>query len=187
MMKRREFITLLGGAAAAWPLAAHPEQVGRVRRVGVLSSRAIYDFSNQSTIAVLRSALESLGWVEGRNLQLDIRFAGGDAKTFGPYVDELVALRPDVLVVSSNLATATVQQRTRTIPIVFGGVGDPVAGGLVKSLARPEGNTTGITNLYPTIGGKWLELLKDAVPQLSRVAVLIPLPKLFESKIPRWL
>ena len=143
-----------------------------MRRVGVLRLEPVYDQFTQTSIAALREGLEALGWIQGKNLRLSIRFAGGDPNALGPYADELVRLAPDVIVVSANLVTTSMQRRTRTIPIVFVGGGDPVAGGLVKSLAHPEGNTTGITNLFPSMGGKWLELLRDIVPRLARVALL---------------
>jgi putative ABC transport system substrate-binding protein len=170
-MRRREFIAGLG-SAAAWPVVARAQQADRVRRVGVLRLEPVYDEFTQTSIAALREGLEALGWKEGRNLQLDIRFAGGDPNAVGPYADELVNLAPGVIVVSANMVTTSVQRRTRTIPIVFIGGGDPVAGGLVKSLAHPEGNTTGITNLFPSMGGKWLELLRGVAPRVARVALL---------------
>ena len=143
-----------------------------MRRVGVLVPAPVYEQAMQAMIAELRDGLKSLGWIEGRNLRLEIRYAA-DPKEIGPYADELVKLAPDVIVVGTNLITTTVQQRTRTIPIVFIGVGDPVGGGIVKSLARPEGNTTGITNLFYSIGGKWLEFIKDAAPGIARAAILL--------------
>jgi putative tryptophan/tyrosine transport system substrate-binding protein len=170
-MLRREFIAGLG-SAAAWPVVARAQQADRVRRVGVLRLEPVYDQFTRTSIAALREGLEVLGWNEGRNLQLDIRFAGGDPNAVGPYADELVNFAPSVIVVSANIVTTSVQRRTRTIPIVFVGGGDPVAGGLVKSLAHPEGNTTGITNLFPSMGGKWLELLRGVAPRVARVALL---------------
>jgi putative tryptophan/tyrosine transport system substrate-binding protein len=132
----------------------------------------VYEQAMQAMIAELRDGLKNLGWIEGRNLRLEIRYAA-DPKEIGPYADELVKFAPDVIVVGTSLMTATVQQRTRTIPIVFIGVGDPVEGGMVKSLARPEGNTTGITNLFFSIGSKWLEFIKDAAPGVARAAILL--------------
>ena len=170
-MRRRECIAGLAGAAV-WPLVVRAQQADRVRRVGVLRLEPVDDQFTQTSIAALREGLEALGWKEGRNLQLDIRFAGGDPNAVGPYADELVNLAPGVIVVSANMVTTSVQRRTRTIPIVFIGGGDPVAGGLVKSLAHPEGNTTGITNLFPSMGGKWLELLRGVAPRVARVALL---------------
>ena len=170
-MQRREFIAGLG-SAAAWPPVARAQQADRVRRVGVLRLEPVDDEFARTSIAALREGLEALGWKEGRNLQLDIRFADGDPNAVGPYADELVNLAPGVIVVSANMVTTSVQRRTRTIPIVFIGGGDPVAGGLVKSLAHPEGNTTGITNLFPSMGGKWLELIRGVAPRVARVALL---------------
>ena len=144
MIRRREFITLLGGAAASWPLAARAQQV--VRRVGVLMPRTADSTSIVTFLKFLRDALQKLGWIEDRNLRLDVRYAAGDANLFRSYAAELVSLKPDVIVTAGLPVTRAVQQQTQTIPIVFTGVGDPVAAGIVKSLAHPEGNATGITN-----------------------------------------
>jgi putative ABC transport system substrate-binding protein len=170
-MKRREFIAGLGGAAA-WPLVARAQQGERVRRVGMLMGFAGSDQVAQVDIAAFQDGLAKLGWVEGRNLRIDLRFGGGDAERTLAYAAELVSLAPDVIVTSTAAVTRAVQQKTHNIPIVITGVGDPVVNGIVKSIARPEGNTTGVTNLYASIGGKWLELLKEAVPQVDRVALL---------------
>jgi putative ABC transport system substrate-binding protein len=166
MIKRRQFITLLGGAAA-WPLAARAQQGERVRRVGMLAAGP-----GQTYIDAFRDGLAKLGWVEARNLQIDLRSGGGDADRIRAYAAELVSLAPDVIVTGTLAATRAVQQQTQTIPIVITGAADPVANGIVKSLARPEGNTTGVTNLFFSIGGKWLELLKEAAPRLERVALI---------------
>jgi len=170
-MRRREFIAVLG-AAAAWPLALRAQQPGRMRRVGVLFSGAEDDPLYQAPMVVLREALQKLGWTEGRNLRLDVRFGSGDSYRVRTYAEELVSLAADVIVTTGAAQTRAVQQRTRTIPIVFVQVGDPVASGVVKSIARPEGNTTGITNLFLSIAGKWLELLREAVPGVARVALM---------------
>jgi putative ABC transport system substrate-binding protein len=172
-MNRRDFITLLGGAAAAWPLAARAQQQGeRMRRVGVLVGFSDADQARQGDIVAFREALVKLGWVEGRNLRLDIRYGGADATRVHELAVELVGLSPDAIVTASGVAMRAVQQQTQTIPIIISGAGDPEASGFVRNIARPEGNTTGITNLYASIGGKWLELLKQAFPLLERVALL---------------
>jgi putative tryptophan/tyrosine transport system substrate-binding protein len=173
-MRRREFIAGLGGAVA-WPLASGAQQAERIRRVGMLSFGLGGPQSGRPAIMrALRDGLRSLGWTEDRNLQLDERHTS-DAKAVDAYADELVSLAPEVIVTATLLATRAVQQRTRSIPIVFAGAGDPIEGGLVKSLARPEGNTTGIANLYSPIGGKWVSLLKDIVPSVARVGIVIGL------------
>ncbi len=171
MMGRRKFITLLGGAAA-WPLAARAQQDERLRRIGMLVASTESDQASQTYIAAFRDGLAKLGWVETRNLRIDLRFRGGDADRIRGYAAELASLAPDVIVTSGVAATRAVQQQTQTIPIVITAVGDPGANDIVKSLSRPEGNTTGVTNLFPSIGGKWLELLKEAVPGLERVALI---------------
>jgi putative ABC transport system substrate-binding protein len=170
-MRRRDFITLVGGAAAR-PVAAHAQQGERVRRIAVLTSGTEADPVSQGQVAALRDGLANLGWVEARNLRIDLRFGGGDAVRIRAFAGELVTLVPEVIVTNGVEAILALQQQTQTIPIVITGVGDPVANGIVKSLARPEGNTTGVTNLFSSIGGKWLELLKEAAPQVERVALI---------------
>jgi putative tryptophan/tyrosine transport system substrate-binding protein len=163
-MKRREFIAGLGGAVA-WPLAARAQQAERVRRIGILSR-------GDTTDRILQGDwLAKLGWIEGRNVRFD-RFSADDPDRLRVLAGELVRLAPDVIVVISLPATRMVLQQTRTIPIVFSTVGDPVAGGLLQDIARPEGNATGITNQYQSLGGKWLELLKEAAPRTTRVAIM---------------
>jgi putative tryptophan/tyrosine transport system substrate-binding protein len=169
-MKRRDFIRLLGGAAA-WPLAARA-QSERVRQVGVLLSGDEGDPASKSRLSWLMQDLSDLGWTDGRNLRLDLRWPGGDLDRIRMFAKELVDLKPDVIFVGNPAATRALQRQTQTIPIIFTGVGDPVVGGMLKNVARPEGNTTGVTNLIPSIGGKWLELLKEAVPRTSRIALL---------------
>jgi putative ABC transport system substrate-binding protein len=171
-MRRREFITLLGGAAAAWPLAAGAQQDGRVRRIGILSGRDEADPVTQVQQGALREGLAKLGWIEGRNVRFDLRFSADDPDRLRAHADELVRLAPDVIAVGSLPATRALLQRTRTIPIVFTNVGDPLAGGLLKNIPRPEGNATGITSLFHSIAGKWLELLKEAAPRTARVALI---------------
>ena len=174
MMRRREFITLLGGAAAAWPLAARTQQRERVRRigrVGVLYGAAGEDFS-QARLSAFRQALEGLGWTEGRNLRIDLRFGNGDANRFRAYAAELVSLTPDVIVPNTAAAARAVQQQTQTIPIAFATVGDPIVNGIVKNVSHPEGNTTGVTDIYASVGGRWLQLLKEAAPRIERVGLI---------------
>ena len=171
-MKRREFITLIGGAAAAWPLAARAQQGDRVRRVGVLMQLAESDLATQARLAALRQGLQQLGWIEGRNLRIELRYSAGDFARMRANAKELVGLAPDVVVTATAAATRALQVQTKAIPIVFLSVGDPVANGLVTSISHPGGNTTGFTNLFPSIAGKWLELLKDAAPRIDRVALV---------------
>ena len=170
MMRRREFLTLLGGAAAAWPIAARAQQGERMRRIGVLSAASEDD---QAGLANLRAVLAQLGWVEGRNLQIDLRFGSEDTGRFRTYEAELVSLAPEAIITDTAATTRAVQQKTQTIPIVITAAGDPVRIGLVKSLARPEGNITGISNLFSSIGSKWLELLKEAAPGIERVGLVV--------------
>ena len=175
-IRRREFITLLGGAAAMSsslkPFAARAQPGERVRRIAVLSGAA-EDPYQRANLAALWEALAKLGWVEGRNVRIDIRFSAGDLDRIRAYAAELVSLAPNVIVVLGAVpATRALQQATSTIPIVFPEGGDPVINGLVKNLARPEGNTTGFSNFEPVIAGKWLELLKEAAPRVTRVAAM---------------
>jgi putative ABC transport system substrate-binding protein len=170
-MRRRDFITLLGGAAAGWPLAARAQQTERVRHIGMLLG-GTDDQVTQTRLTALRQGLEGLGWIEGRNVRIDIRFGEGDPNRFRAYAKELISLASEVIVTGSAQATRAVQQQTQTIPIVITGVGDPVTNGIVKSLAHPEGNVTGVTNLYLSIGGRWLQLLKEAVPNVETVGLV---------------
>jgi putative ABC transport system substrate-binding protein len=170
-MRRREFIAGLG-SVAAWPLAASAQQDGRVRQVGILDVAAETDRIAQTLHEVMREELAKLGWIEGRNVRFDLRFSAGDPDRMRAHADELVRLAPDVIAATSLAATRTLLQRTRTIPIVFNNVGDPVAGGLLKNIARPEGNATGITSLFQSLAGKWLELLKEAAPRLATVGLI---------------
>ena len=171
-MKRREFITLLGGAAAAWSLAAHAQQPDRMRRIGVLMNLAADDAEGQARIAAFVQALQRLGWSDGRNLRIDHRWAAGDTDRFHRYAEELLALAPDVILAAATPSVQALQQATRTVPIVFAIVADPVGAGFVDSLARPGGNATGFTPFEYGISGKWLELLKEIAPRVTRVAVL---------------
>jgi len=174
-MRRREFIAGLGGTAA-WPVVGHAQRAERVRLVGVLVPGA-EDQVYQARIVAFRDGLVKLGWVEDRNLRIEVRFGGNDAGRIRAYAEELTSLGPDAVVTQSALATRAVQQQTRTIPIVITGAGEVTGAGqvavpLVKDIARPEGNITGITNLFYSIGGKWLELLKQAAPNLQRVGLI---------------
>jgi putative ABC transport system substrate-binding protein len=171
-VRRREFITLLGGAAAAWPLAARAQQGERMRRIGVLVNLTADDPESQARIAAFRQGLQELGWTDGRNVRIDTRWTAADADRFRTYAAELVALAPDVILVATTPGVTAVQQATRTVPIVFVTVVDPVGGGFVSNLARPGGNTTGFALYEYGISAKWLELLKQIAPGVTRVAVV---------------
>jgi putative ABC transport system substrate-binding protein len=172
-MKRREFITLLGGAAAAWPLAARAQQrTDRVRRIGVLMNLAADDPEAQARLAAFHQGLQQAGWVVGRNLRIDYRWGAGNADRFRRYAPELVALAPDVILATSGTTVPWLLQATRSVPIVFAQVPDPVGAGFVASLAHPGGNITGFTNFDYPMGGKFLELLKEIAPRVTRAAVL---------------
>jgi putative ABC transport system substrate-binding protein len=170
-MKRREFITLLGGAAA-WPLAARAQQPDRVRRIGVLQAIDESDPEAQLRKAAFVRRLQELGWTDGRNVRIDYRSAAGDDDRARRYATELVALAPDVVLASGASIVSALQRSTRTVPIVFVNVIDPVGAGFVDSLSRPGGNATGFTNFEYGLSGKWLELLKEIAPGLTRVAIL---------------
>jgi ABC-type uncharacterized transport system substrate-binding protein len=171
-MKRRDFITLLVGAAAAWPLAVRAQQGERVRRIGVLQSLAADDPEGQARLAAFAQGLQQSGWTIGRNVQIDTRWAAGDAERFRRYGAELVALAPDVILAVGAAAVGPLQQATHTVPIVFVNTSDPVGAGFVESLARPGGNATGFLLYEYGTSGKWLELLKEIAPRVTRVAVL---------------
>jgi len=170
-MRRREFITLLGGAAAARPLAANAQQDERMRRVGVLIPFTADDPEAQARTALFEQSLRELGWTVGRNLQIEQRLPGGEAASIRHAVAELVALGPDVLLVVGTSTSGLLLQATRTIPVVFVQLADPVGAGFVQSLARPGGNATGFTSFEYSLSGKWLELLKQIAPHITRVAV----------------
>ena len=171
-IRRREFVFTLGVAAAAWALAARAQQPDRMRRIGVLMNFAADDPESLGRITVFVQSLHGLGWSVGHNLQIDYRFGAGDVERYRRFASELVALAPDVLVTAGAPAVEALQRATRTVPIVFVTVTDPVGGGLVASLARPGGNTTGFTLSEYGLSGKWLELLKQIAPNVTRVAVL---------------
>ena len=170
-MRRRQFITLLGGVAA-WPLALQAQQTERVRRIGVLMNLAGSDPEGKARISALVQGLEALGWVEGRNVTIDYRWGAGDAGLFQSYAKELVALAPDVILATGTPVVEALQRATRTVPIVFVTVVDPVGSGFVESLARPGRNTTGFTLFEYGMSGKWVEVLKKIAPPVSRAAVL---------------
>jgi len=172
VIRRREFVTLLGGAAAAWPLAARAQQAERVRRIGAFISLAAGDAEGRARLTAFVQGLQDLGWNDGRNVRVDTRWSVGDAEGNRSYAAELVALTPDVILASGGTVMAPLHHATRTVPIVFTQVGDPVGAGFVESLARPGGNATGFTNFEYGIGAKWLELLKQIAPGLTRAAVL---------------
>jgi len=176
-MKRREVIKLIGGAAASWPLAVRAQQHDDVRRIGVLVNVAADDPEAQTSVAAFKQALQQLGWSEGRNLQIDFRGAAGDPERMQAFAKELVALQPHVILTRSTPVTAALLKQTRTIPIVFTVVSDPVGEHFVESLARPGGNATGFTNVEFSLTGKWLELLKEVAPGIKRVAFIFN-PKL---------
>ena len=171
-MRRREFITLLGGATVAWPLAAHAQQVGSARRIGVLIGFAENDPAVQSWLATFRGALTKLGWTEGSNLRIELRWAGYDPDKMKTFAKELVNLRPDAIFSVTTPVTGALVRETQTIPIVIANVADPIASGFVTSLGRPGGNVTGFALYEPGMGGKWLELLRQIAPGVRRVALL---------------
>jgi putative ABC transport system substrate-binding protein len=195
-MRRREFITLVGGAAAGWPMIVRGQQPERMRRIGVLMPLGATLPSLKLEVAAFVRQLQDLGWAEGRNLQIDYRFADGDAERMDVFAGELVALEPHVIFGRSTPVTAALMKQTRTIPIVFAVVSDPVGDHFVESLARPGGNVTGFTNVESSLAGKWLELLKEIAPDIKRVAFIFD-PKLapgggsyytrlVESAAPSW-
>jgi putative ABC transport system substrate-binding protein len=171
-MRRRQFIALIGGAAVVWPLAARAQQPAGTRRVGVLVNLPADDPQAQARNAAFLQGLQELGWTVGRNLQIDFRWGAGNADNVRRFAAELVALAPDVILAPGTSTLEPLLQATRSVPIVFVHLADPVGGGFVESLARPGGNATGFTNLEYGISGKWLELLKQLAPRVARAAVL---------------
>src|SRR5262245_54184413 len=171
-MKRRQFITLIGGATAAWPFAARAQQPDRARRIGVLMSTAVDDPQDPARLAAFAQGLQELGWTIGRNLRVDYRWGASSPDNARKYAAELAALAPDVMLASGTIALAAAQQIRHTIPVVFVNLVDPVSGGFVESLARPGGNATGFLLFEYGISGKWLALLKEIAPRVMRVAVL---------------
>jgi putative tryptophan/tyrosine transport system substrate-binding protein len=171
-MKRREFIRLLGGAAAALPLAALAQQSGPMRRIGALLGGAENDPQIVAGLAAFRQALGELGWIEGRNILIDTRYAAADVDRMRAFAKELVALQPDVLLGQTTGVTAELKRETKTIPIVFVIVSDPVGSGFVESLPRPGGNITGFVNIEASLSGKWIEILKEIVPRVTRAVLM---------------
>jgi putative tryptophan/tyrosine transport system substrate-binding protein len=171
-MRRREFIAFVGSTVIAWPLTARAQQHDRMRRISVLMALASDDPAGQARFVAFVQALQELGWTDGRNVQIDTRWAAGDAERFRRYAAELVALGPDVILASGGTGVGALLQASRTVPIVFTQTQDPVGAGYVDSLAGPGGNTTGFTSMEYGIGGKYLELLKEIAPRIARAAVL---------------
>ena len=171
-MRRRDFIAALGSASAAWPVAALAQQSERVRHIGVLSSLAETDVEAQAWDAAFRKRLSELGWIDGRNVHIDYRWGAGSVERMRLFARELVQLKPDALVTISTPATAALQAETHTIPIVFAWVSDPVGSGFVSSLAHPGGNITGFLNIEASVIGKWLSLMREIAPQVSRIGFL---------------
>ena len=171
-MKRRDFITLLGGAAAAWPLAARAQQAEQVRRIGLLLPFSADDAEAQVRVGAFLQALALLGWTIGRNVRIDTRWAAANAAEVRRHAAELVALAPDVILAHGASTLGAMLQASRTVPIVFAIVADPVGAGFVESLARPGGNATGFMVFEYSLSGKWLELLKQIAPGVTRAAVL---------------
>src|SRR5262245_45902540 len=170
--RRREFITLFGGAAAAWPLAARAQQAERIRRVGALVGLAADDEESQARYTAFVQALAELGWTVGRNVRVDTRWGASDGDRIRKSAGELIALAPDVILANGASIVGPLQRMTRTVPIVFVNVTDPVAAGIVESLAQPGGNATGFTSFEYGISAKWLELLREIAPRVTRVGVL---------------
>ena len=170
-MRRREFLSVLGGAAA-WPLTARAQQSGPMRRIGVLIAIAESDPEEQARVTAFSEALQAFGWVDGRNAHIDIRYAAGNPERIRGYAAELIAMKPDVILANASGALAAVRRETRTVPIVFVQVADPVGGGFVQTLARPGGNITGFASTEYEMGGKWMDLLKEIAPAVTRVAVM---------------
>jgi putative tryptophan/tyrosine transport system substrate-binding protein len=170
-MRRREFITLLGGAAVAWPTMVRAQQLDRMRRVGVLIASAESDSERQKDVKAVLETLQEPGWIDGRNVQIDIRWAP-NRESMQRFAKDLVALQPDVILAPTTSATQAILQQTRTIPTIFAVSNDPIGSGFVQSFPRPGGNVTGFINMEPTMASKWLELLKEIAPLVSRVAFL---------------
>jgi ABC-type uncharacterized transport system substrate-binding protein len=171
-IERRKFLATLGGAAAAWPLAARAQQPERVRRIGLLMNRAPDDPEGQARIAAFLQGLQEWGWAVGRNVQIDYRWGAGDADRIRKFAAELIVLAPDVILSAGSPSVAALQQATHTVPIVFVTVVDPVSSGFVDTLARPGGNITGFALYEYSISGKWLQLLKEIAPRVTRAAVI---------------
>ena len=172
-MRRRDFVKAIASSSVAWPLAARAQQGESIRRVAMLLPYREGDAEGQTFVAAFQQRLQDLGWTEGRNIRFDIRWAGADPDKARIFARELIGMTPDVIVPSSNLVTTIVQQETRTIPIVFVLVGDPVGSGYVASMAQPGGNVTGLAVLENAIAGKWVETLNEIAPQVSRIGFIL--------------
>ena len=171
MIRRREFMSLLGGAVAAWPFAAHAQRGERVRRIGVLIGVAD-DAETKAWVATFRKRLDELGWQVGRNVDIDERWTAGDPEQNRVFAAEVVASKPDAIFAFSSVAVAALRRESRTLSIVFTAISDPVGSGFVESLARPGGNATGFTNFVPTMAAKWMEVLKEIAPQVRRTVLM---------------
>ena len=182
-MRRREFIAGLG-SAAAWPLAAWAQQADRMRRIGVLMPLDENDLEGKRRISAFTQALADLGWTDGRNVRMDLRWGRGDINRIRALAQELVGLKPDIILTGATPATLAIQRETRTIPIIFASVSDPVASGIVARLERPSGNITGFADFEATLGGKWLELLSEIAPGLKRVAIIFESPSIGQNATP---
>jgi putative ABC transport system substrate-binding protein len=175
-IRRRVFITLLGGAATLsprWQLAAHAQQTERLRRVGLVMGYIVSDPEGQAQVAAFRQELQSLGWTEGRNIQIDIRYATDVPSQIRALADELMDLKPDLMVSNTNLVTAVLQAKVRTVPLLFIGVSDPIGSGFVTDLARPAGNVTGFAYFEHSMGSKWLETLSEIAPRVEHVGFIL--------------
>jgi ABC-type uncharacterized transport system substrate-binding protein len=171
-MRRREFITLVGCSAATWPYSARAQQADRMRLIGVLMAYAESDPEGQAWVAAFREGLQQLGWAEGRNIQIATRFATPEVEAMQRFAKKLVELQPDLILSQSTPTTAALLQQTRTIPIIFANIADPIGSGFVASFPRPGGNATGFILYEPTMAGKWMELLREIAPRVNRVAIL---------------
>jgi putative tryptophan/tyrosine transport system substrate-binding protein len=179
-MRRREFITLVGGATAAWPIATRAQQPDRVRLVGYLASTPETEQQTRNWITAFERRFAELGWTDGRNVRIEYRFGGGDATRTRQLAKELLELQPDAVIAAATVAATALRQQTLSTPIVFVQIADPVSAGFVTNLARPEGNITGIANFEFSIGGKWLQIIKECAPMVSSVAVV------FDPANPTW-
>src|SRR5436309_2324549 len=171
-MRRREFLGAVAGAAASWPTAAPAQQTERTRRIGVLMGYAEGDREGQAFVTAFREGLRQLGWAEGRNVRIDARWGAGGAEATQQYATELVALKPDLMLSHSTVTTAALLKDTRTIPVIFANVTDPVGSRFVANFPKPGGNATGFVNMEDSMSGKWLELLKEVAPRTAKVALL---------------
>jgi putative tryptophan/tyrosine transport system substrate-binding protein len=171
-MRRRDFIKAVAGAAITWPLTARAQRPDRVRRIGVLMAYSESDEEGQADVEAFRQELQKLGWTDGRDVRIDYRWAAVNAEAMERFAKELVALQPDLILSQSTPTTVTLLHQTRTVPIIFANVADPVSSGFVASLSRPGGNVTGFTAMEGSVAGKWLELLKEIAPRVARVVFL---------------